>query len=401
MNIEFLNEKVEKLESVFTNILYLKPEERVVAPNISNLDDLRVILNSIFDDNKCLDVLYTQNTDKQFFGIKINPSINSSDSVIILSTDEKVKLINYQIEFDSKLFEIGLTSEELAAITIYEVSSMMDSTVLFDNLRALIDYNIISNDDILSIRDSVNYANLIIFAIKDTMYKLSSFIFKDNPEDLLLNPAVDATNSAESLLSAREKVIASISGLGDSFRSPKPVILEWMFLMCRDMQNNSGIIIDTMKDARLFTGSKLEIIEINKVLDSITRINYVVAERTDLNKFFDQNHLSSLNELSLFKSLKKNGLRGIENELYEFSLRVKNCTESDDAYLIMRGINSRLGLLEDYLYSENLSDHDRKHWEDVAQAYRDLRIILSKKKLDSKQYGLFYDYSKLDQLDNN
>lgn len=401
MNIEFLNEKVEKLESVFTNILYLKPEERVVAPNISNLDDLRVILNSIFDDNKCLDVLYTQNTDKQFFGIKINPSINSSDSVIILSTDEKVKLINYQIEFDSKLFEIGLTSEELAAITIYEVSSMMDSTVLFDNLRALIDYNIISNDDILSIRDSVNYANLIIFAIKDTMYKLSSFIFKDNPEDLLLNPAVDATNSAESLLSAREKVIASISGLGYSFRSPKPVILEWMFLMCRDMQNNSGIIIDTMKDARLFTGSKLEIIEINKVLDSITRINYVVAERTDLNKFFDQNHLSSLNELSLFKSLKKNGLRGIENELYEFSLRVKNCTESDDAYLIMRGINSRLGLLEDYLYSENLSDHNRKHWEDVAQAYRDLRIILSKKKLDSKQYGLFYDYSKLDQLDNN
>ena len=401
MNIEFLNEKVEKLESVFTNILYLKPEERVVAPNISNLDDLRVILNSIFDDNKCLDVLYTQNTDKQFFGIKINPSINSSDSVIILSTDEKVKLINYQIEFDSKLFEIGLTSEELAAITIYEVSSMMDSTVLFDNLRALIDYNIISNDDILSIRDSVNYANLIIFAIKDTIYKLSSFIFKDNPEDLLLNPAVYATNSAESLLSAREKVIASISGLGDSFRSPKPVILEWMFLMCRDMQNNSGVIIDTMKDARLFTGSKLEIIEINKVLDSITRINYVVAERTDLNKFFDQNHLSSLNELSLFKSLKKNGLRGIENELYEFSLRVKNCTESDDAYLIMRGINSRLGLLEDYLYSENLSDHDRKHWEDVAQAYRDLRIILSKKKLDSKQYGLFYDYSKLDQLDNN
>ncbi len=400
MNIEFLPEKVEKLESVFTNILYLKPEERVVAPNMSNLDDLRVILNSIFDDNKCLDVLYTQNTDKQFFGIKINPSINSSDSVIILSTDEKVKLVNYQIEFDSKLFEIGLSSEELAAITIYEVSSMMDSVSLFDNLRALIDYNIISNDDILSIRDSVNYANLVIFAIKDTMYKLSSFIFKDNPEDLLLNPAVDATNSSESLLSAREKVIASISGLGDSFRSPKPVILEWMFIMCRDMQNNSGIIIDTMKDARSFTGSKLEIIEINKVLDSITRINYVVAERTDLNKFFDQNHLSSLNELSLFKSLKKNGLRGIENELYEYSMRVKNCTESDDAYLVMRGINNRLGLLEDYLYSENLSDHDRKHWEEVAQAYRDLRVILSKKKLDSKQYGLFYDYSKLDQLDN-
>ena len=401
MNIEYLAEKVEKLESVFVNILYLKPEDRVVAPNMTNLADLRTIINSIFDENKCLDVLYTLNTDKQFFGIRINPAMSASDATVILSTDEKVRLVNYQIEFDSKLFDIGLSGEELVAITIYEIASMMDNTEIFDNLRALIDCNVVTNDDVISIRDSVNYAQLIIFAIKDTMYKLSSMIFKDEPEDLLANPATAATETGESLLSAREKIISSISGLGDTFRTPKPVILEWMFLMYRDMKINSGIISDTLNDAKAFTASRLEIAEIDKTLDAINRIDSSIIEskNIDLNHFFEKKHLSSLNEISLFKSLKKNGLRGIENELYEYTMRVKNCTDPDDAYLVMRGINNRLGVLEDYIYSEQLTDSDRRHWEEVAQAYRDLRVVLSKKKLEGKQYGLFFDYNKLDELD--
>ena len=402
MNIEYLAEKVEKLESVFVNILYLKPEDRVVAPNMSNLADLRTIINSIFDENKCLDVLYTLNTDKQFFGIRINPAMSASDATVILSTDEKVRLVNYQIEFDSKLFDIGLSGDELVAITIYEIASMMDNTEMFDNVRALIDCNVVTNDDVISIRDSVNYAQLIIFAIKDTMYKLSSMIFKDEPEDLLANPVTAATETGESLLSAREKIISSISGLGDTFRTPKPVILEWMFLMYRDMKINSGIISDTLNDAKAFTASRLEIAEIDKTLDAVNRIDNSITESTsnlDLNHFFEKKHLSSLNEISLFKSLKKNGLRGIENELYEYTMRVKNCTDPDDAYLVMRGINNRLGVLEDYIYSEQLTDSDRRHWEEVAQAYRDLRVVLSKKKLEGKQYGLFFDYNKLDELD--
>ena len=401
MNIEYLAEKVEKLESVFVNILYLKPEDRVVAPNMTNLADLRTIINSIFDENKCLDVLYTLNTDKQFFGIRINPAMSASDATVILSTDEKVRLVNYQIEFDSKLFDIGLSGDELVAITIYEIASMMDNTEIFDNLRALIDCNVVTNDDVISIRDSVNYAQLIIFAIKDTMYKLSSMIFKDEPEDLLTNPATAATETGESLLSAREKIISSISGLGDTFRTPKPVILEWMFLMYRDMKINSGIISDTLNDAKAFTASRLEIAEIDKTLDAVNRIDNSIIEskNIDLNHFFEKKHLSSLNEISLFRSLKKNGLRGIENELYEYTMRVKNCTDADDAYLVMRGINNRLGVLEDYIYSEQLTDSDRRHWEEVAQAYRDLRVVLSKKKLEGKQYGLFFDYNKLDELD--
>ena len=81
-------------------------------------------------------------------------------------------------------------------------------------------------------------------------------------------------------------------------------------------------------------------------------------------------------------------------------MKVKNCTTAEDAYMIMRAINSRLGILEDYLLNDEMSDYDRKHWEYVAQQYRDLRAKLANKKFKEKQYGLFFDYSKLDKLDN-
>lgn len=405
MNIELLPEKIEKLESVFLNILYLKPEDRIIAPDMSVLGDLKAAINAIFDDNMCINVIYTHNTDKQFFGIRINPNMSPSDAAIILTTDERVKLNKYQIEFDSKLFDIGLNETELAAVTVYEISSMMDDYDIFEKIRLEVDKIIVNNDDIVHIRESINYAQLIIFAIKDTLYKLSSLLFKENPEDLTLNPSIQACNLEDYIVSAREKIDSSLTGLGESLRTPGAVILKWMFTMYRNMNIYSGIVKNTLKDSKTFTGSRLEIAEIDKTITSVDRIEGNVLEEStskpvSLNEFFDQKHISCLNEFSIFKSLKRNGLRGIENDLYEYAMKVKNCTTSEDAFSIMRGINTRLGVLEDYLANENLSDYDRKHWEYVCNQYRELRIVLSKKKFKEKHYGLWFDYSKLDDLDD-
>lgn len=400
MNIELLPEKIEKLESVFLNILYLKPEDRVINPDMSILSDLKAAINAIFDDNKCINVLYTNNTDKQFFGIRINPNMSPSDAAIILTTDEKVKLNKYQIEFDSKLFDIGLNETELAAVTVYEISSMMDDYDIFDKIRLEVDKIMLRNEDIVHIRESVNYAQLIIFALKDTLFKLSSLLFVENPEDLTMNVTIQACNLENYITSAREKIDSSMQGLGETMRQPGMDILTWMFTMYRNMNIYSGVVKNTLKDARTFTASKLEINEIEKTLTSVDRIEgNVLEESVSLNEFFNQKHVSCLNEFSIFKSLKKNGLRGIENDLYEYAMKVKNCTESEDAFMIMRGINTRLGVLEDYLATETLNESERKHWEYVCNQYRELRIALSKKKFKEKQYGLWFDYSKLDELD--
>lgn len=400
MNIELLAEKIEKLESVFLNILYLKPEDRVITPDMSILDDLKAAINNVFDDNHCLNVSYTNNTDKQFFGIRINPNMSPSDAIVILTTDEKVKLNKYQIEFDSKLFDIGLNEAELAAVTIYEISSMMDDYDIFDKIRLEVDKIMLKNDDVIRIRESVNYAQLIIFAIKDTLFKLSSLLFVENPEDLTMNTSIQACNLESYVVSARQKIDSSMQGLGESLRSPSAIILNWMFIMYRNMNIYSGVVKNTLKDSRDFTASRLEINEIEKTLTSIDRIEgNVLEESTSLNEFFSKKNISSLNEFSLFKSLKKNGLRGIENDLYELALKVKNCTEPTEAYSIMRNISTRLGILEDYLATEIMHDTERKHWEYVCNQYRDLRIALSKKKFKDRMYGLFIDYDKLDELE--
>lgn len=403
MNIELLAEKVEKLESVFANILYLKPEASIVSPTVPNLEDLATALDSIFTDNKCIGVRYTLNTDKPFFGIRISPVISAADTSIILVTDEPIKLVKYELEFDSKLFEIGLDKSELAALTLFEISSMMDSPQIFDDLRSYIDYSIINGEDLASVRANVNAAQLIIFGIKDTMTKLSSVLYKTD-EDVIANPVIAAAELGEAIISARGTIDSSITGASESMRTAKPVILQWMFIMYRDIKINAGVIKDVLTDARAFTASKLDIADIDKTLAALNRITDTIIveskqeEPKDLIKFIESTNMRALVETSLFKSLKKNGLRGIENDLYEYKLRVKNCIDPDEANVIMRSINSRIGILDDYLMNEQISEHDAKHWQGVANDYRDLRMELTKKKLNTKQWGVFINYDALDKM---
>ena len=403
MNIELLAEKVEKLESVFANILYLKPEASIVSPTVPNLEDLATALDSIFTDNKCIGVRYTLNTDKPFFGIRISPVISAADTSIILVTDEPIKLVKYELEFDSKLFEIGLDKSELAALTLFEISSMMDSPQIFDDLRSYIDYSIINGEDLASVRANVNAAQLIIFGIKDTMTKLSSVLYKTD-EDVIANPVIAAAELGEAIISARGTIDSSITGASESMRTAKPVILQWMFIMYRDIKINAGVIKDVLTDARAFTASKLDIADIDKTLAALNRITDTIIveskqeEPKDLIKFIESTNMRALVETSLFKSLKKNGLRGIENDLYEYKLRVKNCIDPDEANVIMRSINSRIGILDDYLMNEQISEHDAKHWQGVANDYRDLRMELTKKKLNTKQWGVFINYDALDRM---
>ena len=69
----------------------------------------------------------------------------------------------------------------------------------------------------------------------------------------------------------------------------------------------------------------------------------------------------------------------------------------------LRGINTRINILTDYIYNTpNISDAERKHWEQVIEMYQDLRVRLTKKNIiNKKSYGIWFDYSKLDNLDRD
>lgn len=396
-----LDEVVSNLEDIFACIQYDGIQQTNfynINPSNDILDDMKNSINKIIPG--CTDIDYTINTDKLFFGIHVNPKISTADAMKIILTEDPYEITSYQIEFDSKLFDLNLSTSELVAYLLFEVSSMVGNTNVIDQTRALIDLHVMSDDTVINIRNSTNYSQLIIFGLKDTIYKISSALYKEDPEELNQNIVIQTANLQDFLTDALQKIFTCTSGISDSVRGPKNVILKWVFLMYRNVPMNYEPIIDTLNDAKLCTGSRLQIKEIDNTIRAVDNIVSTSLESFSLSRFFDKKNISSLNEISLFKLLKANGLRSIEDSYYEFAMQIKNCETEDEALWILRGINSRLNILEDYLYNTpDLSENERNRWELLAIKYRELRNTLSKKKIwNKKQYGIFVDYNKLDQL---
>ena len=79
----------------------------------------------------------------------------------------------------------------------------------------------------------------------------------------------------------------------------------------------------------------------------------------------------------------------IEDELYEYALLVKSVEDQEDALRIMRDLNSRLAIVDDYL-SGNIDDYEKKKWLQIKEQYHKLREELSKKITSADSfYGLF------------
>lgn len=398
MNEFDLDNVIDKLCSLVNNFHLLKNNNVYVSKPY--LDEMKICLSQLFDNCECREVLYTNNIDNLFFGIRVVPIIDNHIAKIIY-TEEEVLLTKFKIEFDSRLFEMGLSVENIVAYILYEVSSIINSSTIIKKCRDIINLLIVQ-DDYLPIRKCLIHSRLIGFGLIDTMYKLTGLIFRE-PEELIINKLIQTAKLEEVLVNTHTIIIESLYGISNSIRTPKVSILEWVFQIYKDLENNKINIINTLKEAIDLTGSKLEKKEINNIINFISSSKIIFEDSTNitLNKFFEINNMSSLNEISFFKQLRQSGLRSIEDSMYEYALRIKNCETEEDAMYILHGINTRLNTLEDYMYNTpELSENERSRWQKIAFNYRAMRDELIKKKIANKKtYGIFIDYDKLDLLD--
>ena len=171
-------------------------------------------------------------------------------------------------------------------------------------------------------------------------------------------------------------------------------VIRWAFDLIDNLDMHLLDAIDTLATIKSMTGSKLEYNLLEAVIDSLKS----TVDMDPMDKCVKESTI--LEGFSLFKSLKINGLRGIEDDLYEYKIRVKNCEDEEDAMYILRQINTRLTILDDYVRSEDkLSENERQRWLNDIEEYKNLRYQLGQKKIGGKkQYGIFIDYDKLDQL---
>lgn len=348
-------------------------------------------LNELFPDSTCVDVLFTRNTDNMFFGVYVTPTILSTDLPAILLGSEPMKFNRYTVELDSKLFSVGLEPAEITALLLQEVSALIASENPIWNLRGILDLYQAELDSSFAISTAADNAQLLIFGIKDTLNKLTSCLYSESNYSINGNEFITANEMEEPLGNALKKILSSTFGLFDIVRPPKVSVLQWVLNIYMNADINVPSAINTLKDAKNATGSVLINTEIDKTIRSLYRINTDIALES-------ARIVTEAKRGGFFDSMKQNGLRAIEDDLYEFRVRSKNADNEDDAMYTLRQINTRLNIIEEYLYTnENtLSPAEVDRWRNVAAKYRELREELSRKTMvKKKQYGIFIDYDMI------
>lgn len=349
------------------------------------------VINKIIDDKTCINTIITFNNDKLLFGVYVNPTLVDTDLNKIIFSPEPVELTRYSLEIDTKLFDL-LTAPEIAAYIIEDITTTM-SPVTIRNVRALMETIMTDQDLSINVRQSVNFSQLLIFGIKDTIRKVSSLLYKPSDEDGV-NEYASEFDYAGAMPYIAEKIHTNIKDTTNIDLNPKLSVLSWVLSTYNDPEMSYEIMLDTLNDAMATTGSKTEIDEIKKTITALERaVNETLVEAT-----IQQMHEG----MSIFKNLKMNGLRSIEDDLYEYKIRVKTCETEDDAMYILHQISTRINILEDYLYNtQDLSDSEIKRWTNVIVAYKNLRYELGKKPVvDKKRYGIYVDYDAIDKLEN-
>ena len=66
-----------------------------------------------------------------------------------------------------------------------------------------------------------------------------------------------------------------------------------------------------------------------------------------------------------------------EQDLYEYKMRIRHIADEDDAYYLMRMINTRISVIEDFLEHERLSEREHERWWTLLERYYSLREELA------------------------
>ena len=362
-------------------------------PSNEDLFSLKQAINECLENYTCSNIIFTFNTDKILFGVKVSPTISDPEMINIIAADPSYHptFVQYQLEIDSKLVE-NVSGEELAALIMEDICVTMDP-LSAERVQDLIALLVADKGSALSIRASVNYTQILIYAFKETLYKVTSIIFRPK-ESLAMNEITSGLDIKDILDNLQENLKITLYGYSDVETAPKMGCLEWALMIYDDIQTNIRYAEEILNTAKIGTASQLEINEINLTLKCLRRAyNEVINEAAILED-------KVVNEISIFKSLKKSGLKSIENDLYEFKMQVKTCVEQEEALFILKQINTRIGILDDYLQAEDISEDERNKWSAIDMEYRALREELVKKKLSMrKNIGYYVDYDKIDQIE--
>lgn len=361
----------------FNNMIYIMGEFQETR-DVSLLNDLKKELNKFFNDSRCLDILYTKNTDKPFFGMCVIPLINGDTALKILTDDDKVRLNRYYIEFDSKLFDIDFTARELTAMLLHEIGHLVNDSTPSEEVRNAVNVLLMDNNDNLIISDSVQYKNILAFGLKNAISNLIS-IFNRDDDEFIADQFSVLCGFGPDLESAFKKIIKNTGKVNKGI--PKFIAMQWTLRLYKDVKIRRISALHSINKAKKITGSELQKRELSNLDNDLNKIKDKDLVQESINIFKNIN--------KLFKNFKYRGLRDLQDDLYEINLRVKNCDDNEEAITLLKMINTRMSIIDDYIRTEQLEEKELDRWSDLLAKYNKIRTDLSNKNVYEKQYGLF------------
>ena len=360
-----------------------------------DVKNIRNCLDRIFKpDATCINFVYTVNTDKLPFGCVVFPRLSGEEINNFLIVGESTRIDEYEVEIDSKLFDYGLTDEQVVQVVLFNIYHMIKDIKPCDVVREAIDDYFTKSASQLAIRNSIQYQAILYLGIVDALQQVTSCLYLPND---IVNDAFLESLGLYYFEDTLNKLYQRFPDCdNEATRMPKLSMLEWTLRVYDDVDKERIPAIHLLNKVKSITASTLYIDRINAVINALNRIDTSVTVSEAVNQVF----MEAKRRGGLLAYLKYSGLRDIENDLYEFQLRAKNSESEQEVLYALKQINARLAILDDYI-RENPDDPDIDRWIGVKEEYMDIRDILAKKKLHKRNYGVFVDYDALDKEDND
>lgn len=385
---------IEYIENLVSAVANLQNTQ-----NAHTLSAVKDCLEAAVPGRNCVDIMYTSNIDKLPFGCIVTPYFEANQINDILIAGEDMVIKNYYVEIDSKLTLYGLTARELTAVMLYNVLHMVEDETPVRRLRNIIDRYFMEHYTQLKIRESVQYQAILEYGLTDTLIKLTNCLYIDS--DVITDAKLEELELGEDFNSALNKLFRKIPGCETvASRHPNLIIMDWCFRLYRDVEKERIPAIHQLARASEINASVLYKRVIDNAITALHRIDTDVEYHADA--LMESYICESKRKNGLFSQMKLNGLRAIEDDFYEFMIMARNAETEYEVMYALKQINARLAILDDYIRNTEMSDEDKKRWTELYTRYITIREEIAKKKVyNRKNYGIFVDYNKLDQMSDD
>lgn len=346
--------------------------------------DLQNALNKFFDA-KCLRVLYTNNTDKLFFGIYAMPKIDAEQVIKIITGGEKYVIDQYYLELDSKLFQedINLSSKEIAALLMHEVYNLVSDAAPCESVCKAIDAHLTKNNDVLKISDSIHYMELLSYGFRDAVRKfITIFDKKEVDNNPVMNDFFEWCGYEQNIKSAFNKIALNWYNYNKEINN-KFIVLAWVLRVYKNVRDNRIPALMMIDRCKQLSPSKIEIKELDNIARRLNRIDddALIESAGTTEHILYEEVKSSILPNKKMKSVPE----AMEDDLVKIAMEQQNALENEpDAIpMLMANINSKLAYIQDYVENNQLT---KEEFKQLDHMYKELTV-----KRDQLFKGDLYD----------